>query len=35
MDHLMQLQGQNWLSFSAEASDQGKSIVTVPQLPRL
>lgn len=31
MDHL---QGQDWLSFSTETSDQGKSIVTVPQLPR-
>lgn len=32
MDHF---QGQDWLSFSTEAKGQDKSIVTVPQLPRL
>lgn len=33
MDHLTQLQGQDWLSFSTKASDQEKSVVL--QLLRL
>lgn len=33
MDHLTQLQGQDWLSFSTKASDQEKSFVL--QLLRL